>query len=176
MSKMAQGTTEKKGRETKKIPLKPIIAAAAVLVLIILIMAIEAVNTEKLIIKNDTSEDIEWIQLYFENTEEDSYDILTREAGVSVASGEKYSGKFKAQPGINPYGSFLMIQVKFAGRETAETYAGYFTRTFTGKIKIEFSDAKENGIILMKIKAGDGIFQSTKFTDCDEVQELFGEM
>ena len=88
MSKTAQGTTEKKGRETKKIPLKPIIAAAAVLVLIILIMAVEAVNTEKLIIKNDTSEDIEWIQLYFENTEEDAYDILTREAGVSIASGE----------------------------------------------------------------------------------------
>ena len=57
----------------------------------------------------------------------------------------------------------------------AENYAGYFKRTFTGKIRIEFSDG-ENGIVLMKIKAGDGLFQSTKFTDCDETLEFFGEM
>ncbi len=175
MSKTAQGTSGKNGKEAKKLPVKPIAAAAAVLSVIILVMAIEAVNTEKIVIKNNTSTEIEWIQLYFENTEEDSYDILPREANISVPAGGKYSGKFEAQPGLNLYGSFLMIRVKFAGRDVAENYAGYFKRTFTGKIRIEFSDG-ENGIVLMKIKAGDGLFQSTKFTDCDETLEFFGEM
>ena len=32
---------------------------------------------------------------------------------------------------------------------------------------------EEDGNILMSVKAGDGLFQSTKYTDCDEVQELF---
>ena len=64
-----------------------------------------------------------------------------------------------------------MIRVKFADKEEAETYAGYFTRKFTGKISLNFTE--EDGNILMSVKAGDGLFQSTKYTDCDEVQELF---
>ena len=167
------GKTVQKQQNKRKIPVKLISGTVVVFVLVIAVMTIEAKNTEKLVIKNNSAVDIESISLYFEDTEEEDYDILPRDAAVSVAAGEKYTGKYTAQPGLNPYGSFLMIRVKFAGREEVQTYAGYFTRTFTGKIKIEFMDSETDDNILMKIKAGDGLFQSTKFTDCDEVQELF---
>lgn len=164
-----------KSQVEKKLPVRLIVASAVVLVLIFVVMAIEAVNTERLIIINNTAADIEWIHLYFEsmNDDDDYHDILSGTDELSIAAGQRYKGSFTAQSGFSSYRGVLIIEVKFAGMDAAGIYAGAFTRAFNGKIRLEFSDMEDGSNILVKIKAGDGIFQSTKFTGCDETQELF---
>ena len=172
MKNTQTGMPKEQGRTAKKFPVKPLMIAGAVLALIIICMVIEAVNTRKLVIVNNTKSDIESIQLYFEDMEDDTFYILKDKQPLSVEAGSKYSGSFVSSKEMAEYGSFLMIDVKFADKEMVQTYAGYFTRTFTGKIKLEFNDSGD-GNISMDIKAGDGLFQTTKYTDCDETQELF---
>lgn len=49
----------------------------------------------------------------------------------------------------------------------------YFVEVFLYQLAQQVNFTEEDGNILMSVKAGDGLFQSTKYTDCDEVQELF---
>ena len=162
---------EGQAKKKLKLPVKAIAASAAVLFLLVVALLVEAANTRRVVIKNGTERQIESIRLYFENTEEDFYFVSEDLVNTQIAAGEKYKGNFETQKYTQAPGYFLMIRVKFADKEEAETYAGYFTRTFTGKISLNFTE--EDGHILMSVKAGDGLFQSTKYTDCDEVQELF---
>lgn len=170
MSGQTNGTKERAEEKRKPLP-GAVSAGAAVLVLIVIALLAKMANTRWVVIKNETEHEIESIQLYFENSDEDFYFVSDDLVNTKVAAGRKYIGRFEAQKYTESPGYFLMIRVKFADREEAETYAGYFTRTFTGKINLAFTE--KDGSILMSIKAGDGLFQSTKYTDCDEVQELF---
>lgn len=172
MSKQTDVTTEKENAKAKlKLPVKAIAAAAVVIVLLVIALLVESANTRRLVIYNETGKEIESIRMYFENTDEDFYFVSDDLINTSIPAREKYKGTFQTQSYTEAPGYFLIIRVKFAGEEEVETYAGYFTRTFTGKIKLTFTE--EDGNVLMSIKAGDGLFQSTKYTDCDEVQELF---
>lgn len=172
MKNTQSGMKNEQERKKKGFPVKLLIVAVAVLALIILCVVIEAVNTRRLVIVNNTKSDIESIQLYFEDMDDRYFYILEDKEPLFVKAGGRYSGKFLSSQELAEDGSFLMIDVKFADREIARTYAGYFTRTFTGKLKLVFNDC-EDGNISMDIKAGDGLFQTTQFTDCDETQELF---
>ncbi len=172
MSKQTNAATEKKNAKgNRKLPVKALAAAGAVLVLLVILLIAESANTRRIVIKNDTNKEIESVRLYFENSDEDYYFVSDDLVSTPVAAGEKYTGSFEPQNNINAPGYFLIIRVKFAGEEEIETYAGYFTRTFTGKISLAFSQEEDN--VLMNIKAGDGLFQSTRYTDCDEEQELY---
>ena len=77
------GKTVQRQQNKRKIPVKLISGTVVVFVLVIAVMTIEAINTEKLVIKNNSAVDIESISLYFEDTEDDDYEILTRDAAVS---------------------------------------------------------------------------------------------
>lgn len=158
-------------KKKRRLPAEAFASGIAVLILIFVALLARAANTRRIVIKNNTGQEIESIRLYFENMEENFYFLSGDLANTQIAAGANYYGKFDVQDYAQAPGYFLMIRVKFAGREEAETYAGYFTRTFTGKICLIFTEEEDN--IHMSVKAGDGLFQSTKYTDCDEVQELF---
>ncbi|MDE6874760.1 MAG: hypothetical protein K2P87_09935 [Lachnospiraceae bacterium] len=172
MSKQTNVATEKENTNGKlKLPVRAIAAGAVVIVLIVIALLVESANTKRIVIENDTDKDIESVRLYFENSDEDYFFMSEDLVNTPVAAGEKYTGSFQPQTNIAAPGYFLMIRVKFAGEEEIETYAGYFTRIFTGKISLDFTQKDDN--VLMGIKAGDGLFNSTKYTDCDEEQELY---
>lgn len=172
MSKQTNATTKKENGNGKlKLPVGAIAAGAVVLVLIVIALLAESASTKRVVIKNDTKKEIESVRLYFENSDEDYYFVSDDLVNTPVAAGEKYSGSFEPKSNIEAPGYFLMIRVKFAGEEEIETYAGYFTRTFTGKISLTFKEDGDN--VRMSVKAGDGLFGSTKYTDCDEEQDLY---
>lgn len=172
MSKQTDVTAKKENTKAKlKLPVKAIAVGAAVIALLVIALLAESANTRRLVIENETHKEIESIRLYFENTDEDFYFVSDDLVNTSIPANEKYKGTFQTQSYTEAPGYFLIIRVKFAGEEEIETYAGYFTRTFTGKLKLTFTQEDES--VFMSIKAGDGLFQSTKYTDCDEVQELF---
>ena len=122
-----QKPADQKPAEKLKLPMKPLIAIAAVLIIVIIGLVIEAVNSNRYSIKNNTGTDIESIVVYFENdSENDSY-IGENLFELSIPAGEKKTGTFKKQDSPYLYGSSLMIKVNFAGREPVYLYSGYFT-------------------------------------------------
>lgn len=163
-----------KPAEKLKLPMKPILAALAVLFIVIVLLIAEAVNMNRYSVKNNTGTDIESVVVYFEN-ENEEYSFTGDELFVlSVPAGGKKTGSYEKQDSMYLAGSAMMIRVKFAGRDTAYLYSGYFTHAFNGKINLVFEDDKNNeGNIIVKIKAGEGLFMSTKNTNCDENWDLF---
>ncbi len=170
---MSNTTNEKSSDKGNGFLVKMIAAAAAVLILIVAVIIAEAVNTRRYTIVNDTDTAIESIVLYMENEDEGYYFRSENLAELAVAANTKESGRY-GELEAYPDGASLMIEVKFAGKEKAVMYSGYFRTGFDGKIKLVFKDDKENqGNITMDIKAGHGLFMSTGSTDCDETQDLF---
>lgn len=159
---------------TAKLPSRAIAAAAAVLAVVILLVVVEGVNSNRYSIRNDTGTDIEYITAYFEN-EGESFEYATGSLfEQSIPAGEKVTGSFEKLDSPYLAGSWLVVRVKFAGRDAVQRYAGYFTAAFNGKLKLAFRDDTETGgEIELEIKAGEGLFQSTKRTSCDEIQDLF---
>lgn len=171
---MSRTTEQESSVKEKKLPVKIIAISAAVLLLIIVAIVIEAVNSKRYTIINETGTDIESIVLYLENEDENYYYRSDNIAELSVAAGAKESGRFETVGGGYLSGASLMLQVKFEGREEVLLYSGYFVNSFDGKIKLVFKEDSANpGNITVDIKAGTGLFQSTKNTDCDERQDLF---
>lgn len=155
----------------RKIPKYPFIIVGIFLAVFVIGMIIENVNSEKIVICNDSGMDIEFIQVYFVDLNDEPHDILGLDSDLSLKNGEKYSAAFIPAEDINTEGAFLEVEVRFAGKNTIIENAGYFSRPFHGKISVSF-DKTKNGVSL-DIKAGEGLFQSTANTKCDDTIELF---
>lgn len=166
---MNNENVQSENKDKIKLPTKLIAVVAALLVIITIVVVIEAVNTRRISIENNTKKNIESIHVYIENYGEDDFngeDIITTE----IKAGDSYSGKFDSmEPSRWMYASVSTV-VKFEGEDEKYQFAGNFTREFNGKISIDF--VEKNGDIVMNVKATDGIFKSTKFTNLDDSFKL----
>lgn len=168
--------TERENSSGRKLPKKAITIAAAAIILIIILLILEAINSNRYAFRNNTGTDIESLVLYFENADENFYYRSDNLVECAMKAGEKRNGRFEPLSSAYMPGSFLIIEVKFEGRDKVMLYSGYFTNSFSGKINLVFDeDSANEGNITVAIKAGEGLFQSTRSTDCDETQDLFLE-
>lgn len=139
-----------------------IIAAGILIFSIILVLLIEAVYTQKVVIKNNTNKDIESIQVYFDSEEDAEFPVIAED--ISIKAGEKISKSYKAVD-MGIYQTELTLLVTFEGGETMMIYDGEFTGKYKGRIEGEFFE--NNGQYYLRLKAGVGLSNSTESTFCD---------
>jgi hypothetical protein len=140
---------------------------AAVIILITIYLIIQESSYGKLIINNKSGIDIEYIKTSFVNNEG------TVDNGLQT--GKVTSGKTLTSA-MEPVNlelteSNLEVVFKLAGYDEMFTDVGYFNQDFTGNIRISFNKTKDPNIIKIKIKAGNGFFQ-TKTIYCDEEYDI----
>jgi len=148
-----------------KIATASIIAAAIILIIVILI--IREGSYGKLIIDNNSGIDLEYVKTSFVN--EDSLVDSGMQTG-KIAAGEKLTS---AMEPIDLEGteSNLEVAFKLAGYDEMFTDVGFFNQRFYGNIKISFSKTDDPDIIKIKIKASNGLFQSSS-VNCNVEYEI----
>lgn len=148
-----------------KIITASIIAAAIILVIIFLI--IRESSYGKLIIANNTDIDIEYVKTSFVN-EEGIVDNGLQTG--KIAAGNKL--KSALEPVDLEYTeSNLEVAFKLAGQDEMFTDVGYFNQRFYGNVKISFNKTDDPDIITIKIKAANGLFQSSS-VNCNEEYDI----
>lgn len=138
----------------------------AVLLLVIVLVCIEKSMENKIIVKNKSSHDITNIQIWYEDENEDITDVLDLGA---VASKEKVKDSTENLELSQFVGdAWLSVQIEFEDGGKALIQTGQFLYGFKGKISLEIDDTKYEEVML-HLKAGEGLFNSTAVTGCDDV-------
>lgn len=148
-----------------KIIITCIIAAVVILAAIFLI--VQEGSYGKLTVKNNTGLDLEFLKTSFVGDEG------TVDKGLQtgrIAAGEKLTVALEPAE-LEFTESNLEIAFKLAGLDEMFTDVGYFNQRFTGNINISFNKTKDPDIITIKIKAANGLFQSST-VNCDEEFEI----
>ncbi len=167
------------GKESKKaggVNKKTVFIAIGIVAIALIVIAIlvEALKKNAYSIVNNTSEEIEYIKVYFEDVNNGNSYCSDYFIDTKVGAKAKTSGSYVTPAGHGSYATRLMFIVKFAGREETVNYSGYFTSEYSGKITIKFiADSEDSNNILMKVKAGEGITNSASNTYCDETISLY---
>lgn len=81
-------------KKKRRLPAEAFASGIAVLILIFVALLARAANTRRIVIKNNTGQEIESIRLYFENMEENFYFLSEDLANTQIAAGANYYGKF----------------------------------------------------------------------------------
>ncbi len=141
-------------------------ALGLLLVAVVILVCVENSMANKLVVNNKSSHNITGLQFWYEDADGEYSDIMefdslapkqkikesTEELALSELSGE----------------AWLSVQVSFEEGGEALVQTGQFLYGFDGKISFEIDDAGEEEVIV-RIKAGEGLFNSTAITGCDDV-------
>jgi len=149
--------------DTKAKKITAIVIAAVVFVLVVILLIIES-NYGKLIVKNKTDINLEYVKTSFVNT-----DAMVTE-GVktpSISANKTYREALKPAK-LARTESNLEVRFKFENSKELFTDVGFFNIDFKGNIVISFLPTKDPNLVKFKIKAGNGFFQSVT-ADCNEV-------
>lgn len=139
----------------------------AVIILVTIFLIIREGSYGKLIINNKSGIDIEYIKTSFVNDEG------TVDNGLQtgkVSAGKTLTSAMEPVD-LELTESNLEVAFKLAGYDEMFTDVGYFNQNFTGNIRISFNKTEDPNIIRIKIKAGNGLFQ-TSTINCDEEYDI----
>lgn len=143
--------------------LVPVLCVAAA-VLIIVLICIEATLGNKLVIANKSSHKVTSLELWYE----DEASMLT-----DVLSYSEIESGGRIVQSILPLGlselrqqAFLTVRFRFEDGGEAQVQTSQNLVDFKGRIQIEFSDTSGEEVII-RMKAGEGLFNSSAATDCD---------
>lgn len=159
----------KKQQQKKPLSLRTKIILSAIIgilaVAIVILISIEN-SKGKMVINNNTELQLEYIKAYFVDGEGPINDAITIN---ELEPGKKIEN---AMERINLYakGANLEVRFKFAGNDELLVDAGIFNDVFDGRITINFTQEKEDDILLA-IKASNGLLPST-LIQCDEIYEI----
>lgn len=155
--------------------------SGAVVLLFVILVIVEGVNSGKVSIKNDTSRKITSIKAYFAGTEypldsdeEDTKKELYQSENLvdtELAAGETFKASLPDLTGLKGTASGLIFKITFENEEEITIDTGYFNSKFDGKVKAVFEEDK-NGEVTMKVKASTGLFGSTANTLCNDTYEM----
>ena len=137
-------------------------AIGVILILSIIFMIIEgSYGSTK--IKNQTDLTLEYVTVNFV-----SYDGPVNE-GFSTGQMEAGKSYTADSEEINLTGAEanLELRIKFENQEEILNDVGYFNGKFNGNIKINFEKTDDPNIVKVKVKAGNGVF-NTNLIDCNE--------
>ena len=130
------------------------------------LVCIEKSMENKLVVNNKSSHNITGLQFWYEDANGDYIDIMEFDA---VAAKEKVKASTEELALSELTGeAWLSIQITFEDGGEAFLQTGQFLYGFDGKISFELADTKDEEV-LVRIKAGEGLFNSTAITGCDDV-------
>ena len=136
------------------------------LLIVIVLLCIEKGMANKLIVSNKSSHDIEQLRFWYEDENGGIADIMDFE---NVLSGTEKSESTENLALSELVGeAFLTVYIKFKDGGEAILQTGQFLYGFEGKISFEIADTKGEDLII-RLKAGEGLFNSAAVTDCDDV-------
>lgn len=156
---------ETSGQGFKKLLLMSAILCVCVISVIILI-CIEKGMANKLIVENKSSYEIEQLRFWYEAENGECTDIMNFE-NIGSKFEIKESTESLALSELTG-NSFLSVYVKFKDGGEAVIQTGQFLSGFEGKISFVIADTKGEDLII-RLKAGEGLFNSTTVTGCDDV-------
>ena len=139
-----------------------IVAGAIILVIAFILMFVES-GYGKIIIKNNTDLNLDYVTPSFVFTDGDPIELGEIK---SINAHQTYSKPLDQVHLLNTEAN-LEVHFKYADHDELLTDAGIFTTNFAGNIKITYSKTNDPNLIKLKIKASNGIFQ-TDTVDCDE--------
>ncbi|MBH1941498.1 hypothetical protein I5677_11395 [Mobilitalea sibirica] len=137
----------------------------ALLVIVILIIIESA--SGKIVVKNDTNLNLEYVKAYFVGVEGPISDEIIN---LELNSGDDFSEKLAEEYKLLGMEANLEIRFKFENQDELFVDAGYFNDTFDGKINIDFTQDDDDSIKL-KVKAKNGLLPSL-LIQCNEVHKI----
>ncbi|MBR6535605.1 MAG: hypothetical protein IKT67_00215 [Lachnospiraceae bacterium] len=141
-------------------------AIVVVIVGVVALICVEKGMRNKLVVNNRSSHNITGLEFWYEDANGDYIDIMALD---SVAAKEKVTKSTEDLALSELTGeAWLSIQIKFEDGGEALLQTGQFLYGFDGKISFELADTKDEEV-LVRIKAGEGLFNSTTITGCDDV-------
>ncbi len=153
-----------KGKHSKLI--LAAVVLGLVLITVISLLCIEKGMENKLVVKNKSSHNITELQFWYEDANGDITDIMTFDE-VKAKESIKESTEGLALSELQGE-AWLSVWVVFEDGGEALVQTGQFLYGFDGKISFEIADTKDEDLIV-RIKAGEGLFNSTAITGCDDV-------
>lgn len=153
-----------------------IVITGIILLIAFLLLFTEALTAGKIVIKNDTSTNIDAVRIYFDNSNAEGYAL-----GLSVTpfqtadlihtpvgANSTIKGDFD-EVGLNGMDAGLIVSLMIDGEEI-DYNTGFFNVNYKGKITVHIFE--ENGVTYIKITATAGLFNSTASTSCDTTYKL----
>lgn len=173
MSKLKIRNFEYKGKRDEKKPVLSnkmrniIIGACGVLVLLfIVLVCIEPMFKNKLVIHNKSSHKIISLQLWYEDSNGIVSEVMTLE---NVDAKEKVKDSIEALKISELYGeAWITFLITFEDGGEALLQTGQYLYGFEGKISLVISDTDADEV-KVHLQAGEGLFNSTAVTDCDDI-------
>lgn len=138
----------------------------AFIVFFIALVCVEKSMENKIIIKNKSSHNISKLSFWYEDEEGGAIDIMEFS---DVNSKDKVTESTESLELSKLTGeAWLSVQIEFDNGEESLIQTGQFLYDFEGRIIFELEDA-EDGDLLARLKATEGLFQSSTRTGCDDV-------
>lgn len=171
------GYESKKKQEEPKINKKTIGIALGILGLLIavvvVLICIENGMENKFIIKNKSSHAITKLSYWYETYEEDAEgedEPITEEVDFgAIGAKQKRKESTEGHKLSELTGEALLcVYIEFEDGGDVLLESGQFLHDFQGKISLELKDSDENEVTAW-LKAGEGLFNSTAVTGCDDV-------
>ena len=163
----AKKEDESKLSPTEKKIRNIIIGAVALFVVLFAVLAcIESMVKNKLVIHNKSSHKITSLEIWYEDDEAIVSEVLTV---TDIEAKEKLTESIEALKISDLYGeAWLTLQITFEDGGKALLQTEQYLNNFEGKISFEISDTEYEDLEL-HLQAGEGIFNSTAITDCDDI-------
>lgn len=150
----------------KKVRIIIVCAVVLFVVLFAVLACVEAMFKNKLVINNKSSHKITSLEIWYEDAEEIVSEVLTV---TDIAANEKLTESIEALKISDLYGeAWLTLQITFEDGGEALLQTEQYLNGFEGKISFEISDTEYEDLEL-HLQAGEGIFNSTAITDCDDI-------
>ena len=144
-----------------------LIAAVGILIAVaVVLICVERSMGNKIVINNKSSHKITELELWYEDDLGDYVDLMKFE---NVEAKDKIKTSMP-EVDLTELDENICLSVYITFEDGGNTFlqTGEFLPDFAGKITFELSDSKDEDLIL-RLKAGEGLFQSTLDTGCDDV-------
>ena len=158
--------TEETPRINKKVSYIALAGIVALLLLFAVLILVEKGMENKIIVKNKSSHNITKLHFWYEDAEGACLDVMSFD-GVKAKDRIKESIEELALSELAGE-AFLSVRVEFEDGGSAVVQTGHFLYGFNGRISFEVSDTKGEELAL-HLKAGEGLFNSSAVTGCDDV-------
>ena len=141
-------------------------ALVVFLLLLVVLVWVENKMANKLVVNNKSSHDIEELRFWYEDANGEGVDIMAFEDVSSKTERQESTENLALSELVGD--AWLSVYIKFKDGGEAIVQTGQFLYGFDGKISFEIADTKGEDLII-RLKAGEGLFNSAVGTGCDAV-------
>ncbi len=173
MSKIKVKNYEYQGNKTKEktVPNKKIrnllIGGGIFAILLVAVLVfVESTLENKIIIRNRSTHTITSLRIWYEDNDGTMTEVM--DFGKVPAKKKVTESAEKLKLSDITGEAWLTVQIAFEDGGEALLQTGQFLNGFHGRVSLEVSDTKDEELML-HLQAGEGLFNSTATTNCDDV-------